>query len=107
MPNAGGDRPRGAHVGILVCSRPFRAEGPVRRWMWRGAIVKNRRGPWLSGLIAAGIGVVWMIGQVIGGVSVVTDTISLHISDGAALSAPAVSDPSGQAEFRFAPALFA
>jgi len=70
--------------------------------------VKNRRGPWLSGLIAAGIGVVWMIGQVIGGVvSMTTDTLSLHMSDGAALSAPAVSDPSGQAEFRFAPALFA
>jgi len=44
--------------------------------MWRGAIVKNRRGPWLSGLIAAGIGVVWMIGQVIGGVvSMTTDTL--------------------------------
>ena len=70
--------------------------------------MKNRRGPWLSGLIAAGIGVVWMIGQVIGGVvSMTTDTLSLHMSDGAALSAPAVSDPSGQAEFRFAPALFA
>jgi hypothetical protein len=49
-----------------------------------------------------------MIGQVIGGVvSMTTDTLSLHMSDGAALSAPAVSDPSGQAEFRFAPALFA
>ena len=70
--------------------------------------MKNRRGPWLSGLIAAGIGAVWMIGQVIGGVvSMTTDTLSLHMSDGAALSAPAVSDPSGQAEFRFAPALFA
>jgi len=70
--------------------------------------VKNRRGPWLSGLIAAGIGAVWMIGQVIGGViSMITDILSLQISDGAALSAPAVSDPSGQAEFRFAPALFA
>ena len=70
--------------------------------------MKNRRGPWLSGLIAAGIGVVWMIGQVIGGVvSMTTDTLSLHMSDGAALSAPAVSDPSGQAEFRFAPSLFA
>jgi hypothetical protein len=61
--------------------------------MRRGAIVKNRRGPWLSGLIAAGIGAVWMIGQVIGGVvSMITDTLSLQISDGAALSAPAVSD---------------
>jgi hypothetical protein len=54
--------------------------------------VKNRRGPWLSGLIAAGIGAVWMIGQVIGGVvSMITDTLSLYISDGAAISAPAVS----------------
>ena len=62
--------------------------------------MKNRRGPWLSGLIAAGIGAVWMIGQVIGGVvSMVTDTLSLQISDGAALSAPAVSDQTGQAEF--------
>lgn len=69
--------------------------------------MKNRRGPWLSGLIAAGIGAVWMIGQVIGGVvSMVTDTLSLHISDGAALSAPAVSDPTGQPEFRRAAALF-
>ena len=51
--------------------------------------MKNRRGPWLSGLIAALIGAVWMIGQVIGGVvSMITDTLSLHISDGAALSAP-------------------
>ena len=55
--------------------------------------MKNRRGPWLSGLIAAGIGAVWMIGQVIGGVvSMITDTLSLQISDGAALSAPAVGD---------------
>jgi hypothetical protein len=75
--------------------------------MRRGAIVKNRRGPWLSGLIAAGIGAVWMIGQVIGGVvSMITDTLSLQISDRAALSAPAVSDPTGQAEFRRAAALF-
>ena len=51
--------------------------------------MKNRRGPWLSGLIAAGIGAVWMIGQVIGGViSMITDILSLQISDGAALSAP-------------------
>ena len=55
----------------------------VVTWMRRGAIVKNRRGPWLSGLIAALIGAVWMIGQVIGGVvSMITDTLSLHISDG-------------------------
>ena len=51
--------------------------------------MKNRRGPWLSGLIAALIGAVWMIGEVIGGVvSMITDTLSLHMSDGAALSAP-------------------
>ena len=44
---------------------------------------------------------------VIGGVvSMITDTHSLHISDGAALSAPAVSDPTGQAEFRRTAALF-
>ena len=29
---------------------------------------KTRRGPWLSGLIVALIGAVWMAGQVIGGV---------------------------------------
>lgn len=29
--------------------------------------MKARRGPWLSGLIAAVIGAVWMIGQVVGG----------------------------------------
>jgi len=69
--------------------------------------VNNRRGPWLSGLIAAGIGAVWMIGQVIGGVvSMITDTLSLQIFDGAALSAPAVSDPTGQPEFRRSAALF-
>jgi hypothetical protein len=69
--------------------------------------VKNRRGPWLSGLIAAGIGAVWMIGQVIGGVdSMINDTLSLHISDGATLLAPAVSDPTGQPEFSCAAALF-
>ena len=69
--------------------------------------MKNRRGPWLSGLIAALIGAVWMIGQVIGGVvSMIADTLSLHISDGAALSAPAVSDPTGQPEFRRAAVLF-
>ena len=69
--------------------------------------MKNRRGPWLSGLIAALIGAVWMIGQVIGGVvSMITDTLSLQISDGAALSAPAVSDPTGQPEFRRSAVLF-
>ena len=69
--------------------------------------MKNRRGPWLSGLIAALIGAVWMIGQVIGGVvSMITDTLSLQISDGAALSAPSVSDPTRQHEFRRAAALF-
>jgi len=75
--------------------------------MRRGTIVKNRRGPWLSGLIAALIGTVWMIGQVIGGVvSMITDALSLHISDGAALSAPAVIDPTGQPEFRCSAVLF-
>jgi hypothetical protein len=75
--------------------------------MRRGAIVKNRRGPWLSGLIAAIIGAVWMIGQVIGGVvSMITETLSLHISEGAALSAPTVSDPTSQHELRCAAALF-
>jgi hypothetical protein len=29
--------------------------------------MKTRRGPWLSGLIVALIGTVWMIGQVLGG----------------------------------------
>ena len=68
--------------------------------------MKSRRGPWLSGLIAAPIGAVWMIGQVIGGVvSMITDTLALHISDGAALSAPAVSDPTGQPELRCAAAV--
>ena len=51
--------------------------------------MKNRRGPWLSGLIAAGIGAVWMIGQVIGGVvSMITDTLSLQISDGTRYQPP-------------------
>ena len=68
--------------------------------------MKNRRGPWLRGLIAAGIGAVWM-GQVIGGVvSMTTDTLSLHISGGTALSASAASDPTGQPEFRRSAALF-
>ena len=54
--------------------------------------MKNRRGPWLSGLIAALIGAVWMIGQVIDGVvSMITDVLSVDMSDGAALSAPAVT----------------
>ena len=57
--------------------------------------MKNRRGPWLSGLIAAGIGAVWMIGQVIGGViSMITDILSLQISDGAALISPRGQRPS-------------
>jgi hypothetical protein len=69
--------------------------------------VKCRRGPWLSGLIAAVIGAVWMIGQVIGGVvSMITDTLSLHISDGAALSAPAGQRPNRPAELHCAAALF-
>lgn len=29
---------------------------------------KNRRGPWLSGLAAALLGAVWMIGQVAAGI---------------------------------------
>jgi len=39
--------------------------------------MKTRRGPWLSGLIFALIGAVWMIGQVIGGfLSWVVDLIN-------------------------------
>ena len=69
--------------------------------------MKNRRGPSLSGLIAALIGAVWMIGQVIGGmVAMIPDTLSLQISDGTALSAPTVSDPTGQPEFLCAAACF-
>ena len=69
--------------------------------------MKTRRGPWLSGLIVALVAAVWMVGQVIGGVvSMITDTLSLHISDGAALAAPSVSDPTGQPEFRRPAVLF-
>ena len=47
-----------------------------------------------------------IVGQVIGCVvSMITDTLSLHISDGAALAA-AVSDPAGQPEFRRSAVLF-
>jgi hypothetical protein len=48
--------------------------------------MKTRRGPWLSGLIFALIGAVWMIGQVVGGVvSLITDALS------AGLPAPATA----------------
>lgn len=37
---------------------------------------RERRGPWLSGLIVALIGAVWFIGQVLGGlITMVTDAI--------------------------------
>lgn len=56
--------------------------------------MKTRRGPWLSGLIAAPLGAVWLIGQVVGGVvSLITDALSVDMSDPAAttlaLPAPA------------------
>jgi hypothetical protein len=44
--------------------------------------MKDRRGPWLSGLVCAVIGSVWMIGQVIGGVvSISNDLISVAAPD--------------------------
>lgn len=44
--------------------------------------MNNRRGPWLSGLVWAVIGSVWMIGQVIGGVvSMTSDLISVAAPD--------------------------
>jgi hypothetical protein len=72
-----------------------RAVGSVRRGMRRGAAVKTRRGPWLSGLIVALIGAVWMVGQVLGGVaSLVADWLSVdNISQGTALPAPSPSAP--------------
>lgn len=41
---------------------------------------KTRRGPWLSGLLVALIGAVWMAGQVIGGVIGMVTGI-LHAND--------------------------
>jgi hypothetical protein len=44
--------------------------------------MKDRRGPWLGGLVFAVIGSVWMIGQVIGGVvSMTSDLISVAVPD--------------------------
>jgi hypothetical protein len=52
--------------------------------------MKDRRSPWLSGLIVALIGAVWMIGQVIGGVvSMVGDVISDAVPPIAVDGAPA------------------
>lgn len=36
--------------------------------MGRNRVRAEQRGPWLSGLIVALVGAVWMIGQVLGGV---------------------------------------
>lgn len=41
---------------------------------------KTRRGPWLSGLMVALLGAVWMVGQVVGGVIGVVTGI-LHADD--------------------------
>ena len=41
---------------------------------------KTRRGPWLSGLVIALIGAIWMVGQVIGGVIGMLTGI-LHAND--------------------------
>jgi hypothetical protein len=44
--------------------------------------MKNRRGPWLSGLVCAVIGSVWTIGHVIGGVvSMTSDLVSGAVPD--------------------------
>lgn len=37
--------------------------------------MKERRGPWLGGLVCAVIGSLWMIGQVIGGVVSMTSEL--------------------------------
>lgn len=58
--------------------------------------MKTGRGPWLSGLIAALLGAVWMIGQVLGGVvSLITDALSVDMSEPArtTLGLPAASCP--------------
>ena len=58
--------------------------------------MKTRRGPWLSGLLAALLGAVWLIGQVVGGVvSLITDALSVDMSDpaGTMLALPAASCP--------------
>jgi hypothetical protein len=50
--------------------------------------MKTRRGPWLSGLIVALLGAVWMIGQVLGGVvSLMSGLLSVDTTD-TILSAP-------------------
>lgn len=52
--------------------------------------MRDRRGPWLSGLICALIGSVWMTGQVIGGVVSVTSDL---ITDSAPDFTPAPTQP--------------
>ena len=52
--------------------------------------MKDRRGPWLSGLVCAVIGSVWMIGQVIGGVVSMTGDV---ISDAGPSFAPVPTQP--------------
>jgi hypothetical protein len=50
--------------------------------------MNTRRGPWLSGLIVALLGAVWMIGQVLGGVvSLMSGLLSVDSTD-TTLSAP-------------------
>lgn len=59
---------------------------------------KTRRGPWLSGLVIALIGAVWMVGQVIGGVIGMVTGI-LHADDElppASLAAAAIHAGRGQ-----------
>ena len=60
---------------------------------------KTRRGPWLSGLVIALIGAVWMVGQVIGGVIGMVTGI-LHANDAlppaSSVAAAASHDRKGQ-----------
>ncbi len=50
--------------------------------------MKTRRGPWLSGLIVALSGAVWMIGQVVGGVvSMVSGLLPVDMPGGTKLVA--------------------
>jgi hypothetical protein len=76
-------------VGILVRTLRFRAVEGIRRRSQGVPAMKNRRGPWLSGLIVALLGGVWMIGQVIGGVvSMVSDVVSDAVPSVATDGAP-------------------